>query len=176
MNVGFRSRTPGAVDAGRIRLGNRDVILARCDPAVRRGALTPVDGDTLTDAAHHALDAQLPFVLSMASSSSNTRTVAVLLPDRPTSRWSIVSSPPTTIVGRRMRIQRWSILRLSSRPSVRQRHFLVHAGVEQPHDFAVDADRAGNPNRLAEGLGDSLGDARLAVAGGTEQEQARGRS
>ena len=54
----------------------------------------------------------------------------------------------------------------------RQRHFLVHAGVEQPHDLAVDADRPRNPDRLAERLGDPLGDARLAVARRAEQEQA----
>jgi acetyl-CoA carboxylase carboxyltransferase component len=71
VNLDFRAGTPGAVDARRTRLGDRDVILARCDPAVRRGALTPVDGDTLADAARHALDARLPYVVSMASSGAD---------------------------------------------------------------------------------------------------------
>jgi acetyl-CoA carboxylase carboxyltransferase component len=71
MNLPFRAGTPGAVDAQRTRLGERDVILSRCDPAVRRGALTPVDGDTLADAARHALAAQIPFVVSMASSGAD---------------------------------------------------------------------------------------------------------
>jgi len=71
MSLAFRAGTPGAVDAQRTRLGDRDVILSRCDPAVRRGALTPVDGDTLADAARHALAARIPFVVSMASSGAD---------------------------------------------------------------------------------------------------------
>jgi acetyl-CoA carboxylase carboxyltransferase component len=71
VSVAFRAGTPGAVDARRTRVGDREVILARCDPAVRRGALTPVDGDTLADAARHALAARLPFVVSMASSGAD---------------------------------------------------------------------------------------------------------
>ena len=45
-------------------------------------------------------------------------------------------------------------------------------GIEQPHDFAVDADCPRNPDELAEGLGDSLGDAGLAVTRRAVQEQA----
>jgi acetyl-CoA carboxylase carboxyltransferase component len=71
MSLGFRAGTPGAVDAQRINLGERDVIFARCDPAVRRGALTPADGDTLVDAARHALGARLPFVVSISSSGAD---------------------------------------------------------------------------------------------------------
>ncbi len=69
--LAIRGGTPGAVDAQRTRLGDRDVILARCDPAVRRGALTPADGDTLVASARHALAAQLPLVVSMASSGAD---------------------------------------------------------------------------------------------------------
>ena len=54
-----------------------------------------------------------------------------------------------------------------------QRHFFVHAGVEQPHDLAVDADRPRNPDELAEGLGDPLGDAGLAVAGAPYRNKPR---
>jgi acetyl-CoA carboxylase carboxyltransferase component len=71
VNIDFRAGTPGAVDAQRVQLSERDVVLARCDPAVRRGALTPADGDTLVDAARHALASQLPFVVSMASSGAD---------------------------------------------------------------------------------------------------------
>ena len=47
-----------------------------------------------------------------------------------------------------------------------QWHFLVVDRVEQPHDFAVDADRARNPDRTRpKAARDPFGDARLAVAG-----------
>ena len=48
------------------------------------------------------------------------------------------------------------------------RDLLVDARIEQPHDFAVDPQRARNPDRGAEALGDPLGDAGLAVAGFAE--------
>ena len=51
---------------------------------------------------------------------------------------------------------------------------MVHR-VEQSHDLAVDADGAGNPDRLAEGRGHPFGDARLAVAGCPKQEQTASR-
>ena len=53
----------------------------------------------------------------------------------------------------------------------RQRHLLVVHRIEEADDLAVDADRAGNPDVAAEGGGDPLGDARLAVARRAEQEQ-----
>ena len=107
--------------------------------------------------------------LLLSCSGASQMPVEVL---RVTSRLSIVSSPPTTIVGRRMRIQRLSILRLSSSPPVLSSgRLLVVAGVVEADDLAVDADRAGNPDVLAERLRDALGDARLAVAGGAVEEQ-----
>src|SRR5438477_10642344 len=57
--------------ASRARLGDRDVVLARCDPSVRRGALTPADGETLADAARHAAEARLPLVITIASSGAD---------------------------------------------------------------------------------------------------------
>jgi len=69
--VRLRAATPGAVDADRRLLGDREVIFARCDPSIRRGALTPADGDTLADAAAHARRARLPLVLSIASSGAD---------------------------------------------------------------------------------------------------------
>jgi acetyl-CoA carboxylase carboxyltransferase component len=62
---------PGAVSAGRALLGEREVVLARCDPAVRLGALTPADGETLADASAHALEARLPLVITIASSGAD---------------------------------------------------------------------------------------------------------
>jgi len=59
------------MSAGRVRLGNREVMLARCDPTVRRGALTPADGHTLADATLHAVDAKLPLVITIASSGAD---------------------------------------------------------------------------------------------------------
>ena len=56
------------------------------------------------------------------------------------------------IVGRRMRIQRLSILRVIEQARARlQRHFLVVHGIEEADDLAVDADGAGNPDLVAEG-------------------------
>ena len=52
-----------------------------------------------------------------------------------------------------------------------QRHFLVVHRIEEADDLAVDADGPGNPDLVAEGGGDPLGDARLAVARRAEQEQ-----
>ncbi|HEY2813802.1 MAG TPA: carboxyl transferase domain-containing protein [Acidimicrobiales bacterium] len=70
-DIRLRGGTPGAVDARRTRLGDHDVILARCDPSVRKGALTPEDGETLADAARHALASRLPLIVSMASSGAD---------------------------------------------------------------------------------------------------------
>ena len=63
------------------------------------------------------------------------------------------------------------LLRIEQSRIGRQRlTFVVHRIVEA-HDFAVDADRPRNPDRVAKGGGDPLGDARLAVARRAEQEQ-----
>ena len=76
-----------------------------------------------------------------------------------------------------MRTQRWSMSRVVEQSlGLLDGQFLVVHRVEQPHDLAVDADRAGNPDRLAEGGRDALGDARLAVARRAEQEQAAARN
>ena len=52
-------------------LGGREVVLTRCDPSVRRGALTPADGETMADAARRAVEAQLPLVVTIASSGAD---------------------------------------------------------------------------------------------------------
>ena len=93
-----------------------------------------------------------------------------------TSRLSIVNSPPTTIVGRRMRTQRLSILRWSMQARrCSQRRFFVVAGVEQrmisPSTPIARGIQMSCPNALRH----ALGDAGLAVAGGAVQEQAAAR-
>ena len=52
-----------------------------------------------------------------------------------------------------------------------QRKFFVVCRVEDPHDLAIDADRAGDPDLLSESPRDPLGNARLAVARRAEEEQ-----
>ncbi len=92
------------------------------------------------------------------------------------SRLSIVSSPPTTMVGRRMRTQRRSIFSSSHDPLASgQRHLLVAARIEEADDFAPHADGAGDPDARAVGGGDAFGDAGLAVAGRAVQEQSPAR-
>src|SRR5436190_6666630 len=67
----LRAGVHGAMRARRAFLGDREVVLAQCDPSVRRGALTPADGETLADAARHAVEAQLPLVVTIASSGAD---------------------------------------------------------------------------------------------------------
>jgi acetyl-CoA carboxylase carboxyltransferase component len=70
-DLSIRGGVHGAVSAGRARLGDRDVVLAKCDPTVRLGALTTADGQTLADAAMHALEARMPLVVTIASSGAD---------------------------------------------------------------------------------------------------------
>jgi acetyl-CoA carboxylase carboxyltransferase component len=67
----LRAGVSGAVSAQRHHLAGRDVVLARCDPAVRKGAFNPADGETLADAARHALESRLPLVVTIASSGAD---------------------------------------------------------------------------------------------------------
>ena len=64
-----------------------------------------------------------------------------------------------------------ALARIEQAGTLFERRFLVVHGIEEAEDFAVDADGAGHPDFPAEGGGDSLGDAALAVARRTEQEQ-----
>ncbi len=82
-----------------------------------------------------------------------------------TSSEAMVSSPPATIVGRRMRTQRLSICRWSQRPLPGSSGSSTwFTGSNSRQDIAVDADGARDPDGGAEGPRDPLGDARLAVA------------
>ena len=67
----LRAGVTGSVSERRTFLGGREVVLAQCDPAVRRGALTPADGRTIADAAHHALESRVPLVITIASSGAD---------------------------------------------------------------------------------------------------------
>src|SRR5437867_7167717 len=67
----LRAGVPGAISARKAVLGDREVVLARCDPSIRRGAFNPADGHTLADAAFHALEARLPLVVTIASSGAD---------------------------------------------------------------------------------------------------------
>lgn len=69
--VPLRARAPGSVQAREARIGGRTVVLAESDPTVRRGALQIADGETLADAAGHALKARVPLVLVLASSGAD---------------------------------------------------------------------------------------------------------
>ena len=71
IDLSLRAGVHGAVSARRALLGGREVVLAQCDPSVRRGALTPADGDTMADAARHAAASRLPLVLTIASSGAD---------------------------------------------------------------------------------------------------------
>src|SRR5436190_2702326 len=67
----LRAGVHGAVRARRAFLGDREVVLAQCDPSVRRGALTPADGETMADAGRRGVEAQLPLVVTIASSGAD---------------------------------------------------------------------------------------------------------
>jgi acetyl-CoA carboxylase carboxyltransferase component len=67
----LRAGTSGVVRAALDELGGREVVLAECDPSVRKGALSAADGDVLAAAADQALEGQLPLVVLIASSGAD---------------------------------------------------------------------------------------------------------
>lgn len=67
----LRAHVPGTVTATIEELGGRPVVLARIDPALRRGALDEQSGATLATAARAALDARIPLVGVIASSGAD---------------------------------------------------------------------------------------------------------
>jgi len=69
--LAFRAGTPGAVTTGAAAIGGRQVVVARFDLEVRRGALHPADGETLALAAETALASRLPLVVTLASSGAD---------------------------------------------------------------------------------------------------------
>ncbi len=91
------------------------------------------------------------------------------------SRLSIVNSPPTTTVGRRILTQRRSKLAVRTMLSFPAFDHLVVGRVEQLDDLAVLDHRLRDPDVLAEAHRDALGQGRFAVARRAVQEQARAR-
>jgi acetyl-CoA carboxylase carboxyltransferase component len=67
----LRAGASGVVRAALADLGGREVVLAECDPSVRKGALSAADGATLAAAADHAIEAQRPLVVLIASSGAD---------------------------------------------------------------------------------------------------------
>jgi acetyl-CoA carboxylase carboxyltransferase component len=67
----FRRLVVGSIRAGVEDLGGRPAMVVRSTSDVRRGALSPDDGDTLTVAASAAAELRIPFVLVLASSGAD---------------------------------------------------------------------------------------------------------
>jgi acetyl-CoA carboxylase carboxyltransferase component len=67
----LRRLVPGSIRAGVEDLGGSTAMVARSVSDVRRGALSPDDGDTLAEAAAVALELRIPFVLVLSSSGAD---------------------------------------------------------------------------------------------------------
>jgi acetyl-CoA carboxylase carboxyltransferase component len=70
-SVALSAGVPGTVSVAVEDLGGRRVVLARIDPAHRRGALDAGGGATLATAAEMALDSRIPLVGVVASSGAD---------------------------------------------------------------------------------------------------------
>jgi acetyl-CoA carboxylase carboxyltransferase component len=67
----IRARAPGCVTA-RVRvLGGRPAVIVRIDGSIKLGALSALDGETITEAANLALEKRLPLVCTIASSGAD---------------------------------------------------------------------------------------------------------
>ena len=69
----IRRLVAGSIRAGVEDLGGQTAMVARSVSDVRRGALSPDDGDTLALAATEAAALRIPFVLVLASSGADVR-------------------------------------------------------------------------------------------------------
>jgi acetyl-CoA carboxylase carboxyltransferase component len=67
----FRHRVSGSVRAGIEEMGGRPVMVVRSVSALRRGALSVDDGETMRVAATSALSFRIPIVLVLASSGAD---------------------------------------------------------------------------------------------------------
>jgi len=67
----IRRLVTGSVQAGVEELGGRPAMVVRSTSDVRRGALSPDDGDTLSEAASAASQLRIPFVLVLSSSGAD---------------------------------------------------------------------------------------------------------
>ncbi|MDH4148672.1 MAG: methylmalonyl-CoA carboxyltransferase, partial [Acidimicrobiia bacterium] len=71
--LALRGRTRGTLTSGIEQIDGRTVVLVESDPFLRRGALSPDDGEKLTAAARLALRIRRPLVLVLASSGADIR-------------------------------------------------------------------------------------------------------
>ena len=69
--VPLRARVPGAVSAAVTDIDGRPAVVTEIDPALKRGALTQADGDTLATAARTAREERVPLVAYLASSGAD---------------------------------------------------------------------------------------------------------
>ncbi|HEX3542850.1 MAG TPA: carboxyl transferase domain-containing protein, partial [Acidimicrobiales bacterium] len=79
--IGLRARVPGSTSAAIEAFGptGRQAVVVRMDPAIRRGALSVADADTLAGAARLAVQAGLPLVGVITTSGADvTAGVAAL--------------------------------------------------------------------------------------------------
>ncbi|MDG2262655.1 MAG: carboxyl transferase domain-containing protein, partial [Actinomycetota bacterium] len=67
----LRSHTPGVASMRVESVGGRSVVVVRIDNSRRRGALAPIDGENIAEAARMALDKRLPLLLFMTSSGAD---------------------------------------------------------------------------------------------------------
>jgi len=67
----LRSYTPGVASMRIESLDGRNAVVVRVDSSRRRGALTPIDGENISEAARMAWTKRLPLVLFMASSGAD---------------------------------------------------------------------------------------------------------
>ena len=67
----LRARTPGVASMRIEDLNGRTAMVVRIDSSRRRGALAPIDGETMAEAARTALEQRLPLVMFMASSGAD---------------------------------------------------------------------------------------------------------
>ncbi|MEI7860494.1 MAG: carboxyl transferase domain-containing protein [Acidimicrobiales bacterium] len=67
----IRRLVAGSIQAGIEELGGRPAMVVRSTSDVRRGALSPDDGDTMAEAAAAALMLRIPYVLVLASSGAD---------------------------------------------------------------------------------------------------------
>ena len=63
LELELRSRTPGVAAVRIERFGERRAVVVRIDDTHRRGALRPIDGENIAEAARTALRKRLPMVM-----------------------------------------------------------------------------------------------------------------
>ncbi|MCP3939660.1 MAG: methylmalonyl-CoA carboxyltransferase [Actinomycetia bacterium] len=67
----LRTHTPGVAAVRIERFGDRLVVVVRISGAIRRGALNPIDGENIAEAARMGARKRLPLVMFVSSSGAN---------------------------------------------------------------------------------------------------------